>query len=70
MSNPALLSTREAAKRLGMTPGTVNRLARQSKLEAIHQGPGIRGPRFFDPEVVAAFAASKKKRATPEGVTR
>lgn len=42
-----LITTRLAASILGTTVSTVNRLVREGKLDPAHQGPGIRGPRFF-----------------------
>ena len=42
-----LITTQVAARILGTTVSTVNRLVREDKLEPAHQGPGIRGARFF-----------------------
>lgn len=62
MVNLELLSTRDVARRLGVTPQQVARLVRTGGLEVAARGPGVRGPMLFDPEVVAKVEAER----TPE----
>lgn len=59
MVNLELLSTRDVAHRLGVTPQQVARLVRAGGLEVAARGPGVRGPLLFDPEVVEKVVAER-----------
>ena len=50
-----LITTAEAAERLGRSVPTVNRWARTGIIQPVHKLPGIRGPYLFDPEDIDAL---------------
>lgn len=50
-----LLTTREAATRLGVSVQTVSRWVAEEKLKPALKAPGIRGPLFFRAEDVDAL---------------
>lgn len=52
---PTLITTAEAAERLGKSVPTINRWARNGLIQPVHKLPGIRGPYLFDPEDVEAL---------------
>lgn len=52
MNSPALLTTREVAERLGVTPRHVTRMV-PSKLKPAYTVPGYRGALLFSPDDVA-----------------
>ena len=54
MQNIHLLTTAEAADRLGCSVATVVRRATDGKLPHVMRGPGERGGFFFDPDVIDA----------------
>ena len=47
MSKETLLTTREAASRLGVSVQTISRWVNEGKLNPSLKAPGIRGPLFF-----------------------
>ncbi len=50
-----LISTTEAAERLGISVATLNRRAANGAVPIVTQGPGPRGVRMYDAEVIAAL---------------
>ncbi len=63
MSQTTLLTTRDAAARLGVSVPTVTRLARDGELHAEAKAPGARGAYLFDPDAVAALKAERDARS-------
>lgn len=59
---PALLTTAEAAERLGLTPGRVRQLARDGALKGQHYGRDW----LFDERDVARFTPPAKGRPRKE----
>lgn len=55
MSKETLLTTREAANRLGVSVQTVARWVTEGKLEPALKAPGVRGPLFFNADDVDAM---------------
>ena len=55
MTKETLLTTREAANRLGVSVQTVARWVSEEKLKPALKAPGIRGPLFFRAEDVDAL---------------
>jgi predicted site-specific integrase-resolvase len=51
-----LINTKQAAERLGKSPGTVTRLVRLGRLAPVLRGTGRTGSMWFDPEDIDAFA--------------
>lgn len=49
-----LLTAAEAAKRVGRSPRTIARWAREGRLPVAQQLPGVRGALLFSPEAVDA----------------
>lgn len=54
---PDLLTTRQAAERVGRSVSTLNHYVDTGRLTPALAAPGIRGPRFFRPADVDALAA-------------
>lgn len=56
MSKPeTLLTSREAANRLGISVQTISRWVNEGKLTPALKAPGLRGPSFFRAEDVDAL---------------
>lgn len=55
-----LIPTREAARRLRVTPSGISRMVKRGDLTPAHKMPGTRGAFLFDEQVVA-----EKEKATP-----
>lgn len=53
-----LLTTREAASRLGVSVQTISRWVAEEKLRPALKAPGIRGPLFFRQEDVDQVGAA------------
>jgi len=64
VEEPRALSTREAARLLGVSPYTVNEWARRGRLRCRQDSPG--GRRYFDPANVAAYKAEHTCGGLPE----
>ena len=58
MSKETLLTTREAASRLGVSVQTISRWVSEEKLKPVLKAPGIRGSLFFSEEDVDALAGA------------
>lgn len=58
-----LLTTKEAAERLGVTVYTVARYAREGRLTPALRLPGIRGAMFFQPEDIEALESGPGEAA-------
>jgi excisionase family DNA binding protein len=54
-----LLTTAQAAARLGVSVPTLNRWVRHGRIKPAIEGPGLRGARFFDPSDIDALAADE-----------
>jgi len=66
MTSSGLVSSREAARRLGCSHRTVIRLVERGELEPSVKVPGYRGAYLFDPDHVRALADDRQgKKATP-----
>ena len=52
MSKETLLTTQEAANRLGVSVQTVSRWVAEGKLTPALKAPGLRGPMFFGADAV------------------
>ena len=52
-----LLTTTEAATRLGVSVPTLNRWVRQGRIAPVIQAPGLRGARLYDPADIDTLAA-------------
>lgn len=52
---PTLITTAEAAERLGVSVPTLNRWVRHGRVTPAIEAPGPRGARFFDPSDVDAL---------------
>jgi transposase len=63
MINLDLISTREVARKLGVTPQTVARRVRAGELAPAVRGVGVRGPLWFDAEQIEALVSD----TTPNG---
>ncbi|WP_157759411.1 helix-turn-helix domain-containing protein [Cellulosimicrobium cellulans] len=59
MNATVLMSTRDAAERLGVSIPTVTRYVRDGVLRAELKAPGSRGAYMFDPVAVEALAAER-----------
>lgn len=59
MSTSRLMTTREVADRLKVTPRQVARLV-PAKLSPAYTMPGTRGAHMFDPEAVEALVEERK----------
>ncbi|MFD4990788.1 helix-turn-helix domain-containing protein [Cellulosimicrobium cellulans] len=59
MSQTTLLTTRDAADRLGVSVPTVTRLVRSGDLTAEAKAPGARGAYLFTAEAVDALLAER-----------
>lgn len=58
-----LLTTAEAAGRLGVSSWHVARMAKQGKLKPALQGPGKRGAYFFAPEEISRYLREQADEA-------
>lgn len=54
-----LLTTTQAAERVGVSVPTINRWARQGRITPAFQAPGVRGARLYDPADIDALAAEE-----------
>ena len=52
-----LLTTMQAAERVGVSVPTINRWARQGRIAPVFKAPGLRGARLYDPADIDALAA-------------
>jgi hypothetical protein len=64
VAEPHALSTREAARLLGVTPYTLNEWARLGKVRARQDATG--GRRYFDPADIAAYTADHTSGGLPD----
>ena len=64
MATRTLLTTAEAAQRMGISIWTVSRRARAGKLPYVRKLPGIRGGYLFDPGALDR-AAGRRPSLTP-----
>lgn len=55
---PDLLTSRQAAERLGIDISTISRMVSDGRLVATFQAPGDKGIKFFAPEDIDAAADS------------
>ena len=62
-----LLTTAEAAERLGTTVPTLNRWAAEGKIPTARKLPGLRGARLFLPADLDAFLASAAAPSSETG---
>lgn len=58
-----LMSTAEAAERLGISVATLNRWAKNGRVPVAVQAPGRTGTRMFDSAVIEALAGELVKVA-------
>lgn len=63
MNTDALVSAKEAAKAVGMGPGSLYRLAKAGKIPSYAAGPRLSGVRFSIPELKEAL----RRRPVREG---
>lgn len=61
-----LIPTKEAARILRRTVGTVCRWAAEGKLEPAIKGGGLRGPMWFDRATVEQMRADEDAKYEPE----
>lgn len=54
-----LLPAREVARRLGVNPRTIHRMAKDGRLVPEFTAPGYRGLLLFTPEAVEALASKR-----------
>lgn len=57
---PSLMTTRETAKKLKVTPSTVARMVHRGELPMAAKAPGRRGAMLFSPFDVQALAARRQ----------
>lgn len=60
MNNVDLVTTREAARRLGVRPQSVARLVERGTLTPALQLPGVRGAFLFDPAAIERLAQDRE----------
>jgi len=65
---PSLMTTRETAEKLKVTPSTVARMVHRGELPMAAKAPGQRGAMLFSPFDVQALA--DRRRASAERLDR
>lgn len=63
MPNPTYLTTQQVAESLVCSVRTVHRMVEAGELVPVMQGPGLRGPKFFDPKAVQRIARQRHAEA-------
>lgn len=63
---PDLLSTRGAARVLGVTTRTVHRFAESDRLRPAYRLDGLRGAFLFHESDVIALAEQRRNKSSPE----
>ncbi len=59
-----LLSTKEAAEQLGVTPRTLNRMAADGRITSAAKAPGPRGAYLYEPAEVARVLDDRREEAS------
>lgn len=59
IKNRHMITTAEAARRLGISVPTLNKWARTGKITPAIKAPGLRGARMYDEEHIASLAVQR-----------